>query len=84
MGLNKNKKSKFKSAFHAAEVMSHDLSLLRGKKHYAFFDESEVKGLLPVEEIEKEVQKLKKVDVDSYIQRVVSPSESKTGQVLLK
>jgi len=77
MGLNKNKKSKFKSAFHAAEVMSHDLSLLRGKKHSAFFDESEVKGLLPVEEIEKEVQKLKKVDVDSYIQRVVSPSESK-------
>ena len=36
MDLNKKKKSKFKSAFHAAEVMSHDLSLQRGKKHSAF------------------------------------------------
>jgi len=36
--------------------------------------------LLSVEEVEKEVQQLKKVDVDSYIQRVVSPSESKNRQ----
>ena len=33
--------------------------------------------MLSVEEIQKEVHQLKKIDVDSYIQRVVSPSESK-------
>ena len=77
MGSNNKKNSKFKSAFHAAEVMSHDLSLLRGKKKPAFFDDSGIQGLLSTEEIEEEVRQLKKVDVDSYIQRVVNPSESK-------
>jgi len=77
MGSNNKKTSKYKSAFHAAEVMSHDLSLLRGKKQPAFFDDSGIQGLLSTEEIEEEVQQLKKVDVDSYIQRVVNPSESK-------
>ena len=77
MGSNNKKTSKFKSAFHAAEVMSHDLSLLRGKKKPAFFDDSGIQGLLSTEEIEEEVRQLKKVDVDSYIQRVVNPSESK-------
>ena len=57
--------------------MSHDLSLLRGKKQPVFFDDSGIQGLLSLEEIEEEVQQLKKVDVDSYIQRVVNPSESK-------
>ena len=77
MGSNNKKPSKNKSAFHAAEVMSHDLSLLRGKKQPVFFDDSGIHGLLSAEEIEDEVQQLKKVDVDSYIQRVVNPSESK-------
>ena len=77
MGSNNKKPSKNKSAFHAAEVMSHDLSLLRGKKQPGFFDDSGIHGLLSAEEIEDEVQQLKKVDVDSYIQRVVNPSESK-------
>jgi hypothetical protein len=77
MGSNNKKNSKFKSAFHAAEVMSHDLSLLRGKKKPAFFDDSGIQGLLSTEEIEEEVRQLKKVDVDSYIHRVVNPSESK-------
>jgi len=77
MGSNNKKPSKYKSAFHAAEVMSHDLSLLRGKKHPVFSDDSGIQGLLSAKEIEEEVQQLKKVDVDSYIQRVVNPSESK-------
>ena len=77
MGSNIKKTGKYKSAFHAAEVMSHDLSLLRGKKQPVFFDDSEILGLLSNEEIQKEVQQLKKVDVDSYIHRVVNPSESK-------
>ena len=77
MGSNIKKTGKYKSAFHAAEVMSHDLSLLRGKKQPVFFDDSEILGLLSNEEIQKEVQQLKKVDVDSYINRVVNPSESK-------
>ena len=77
MSSNKKKTSKYKSAFNAAEVMSHDLSLLRGKKQHAFFDDSGIQGLLSTEEIEEVVQQLKKVDVDSYIQRVVNPSESK-------
>ena len=80
MGSNKKKTYKHHSAFHAAEVMSHDLSLLRGKKNSVYFDDSELLGLLSAEEVEKEVQQLKKVDVDSYIQRVVSPSESKNRQ----
>ena len=80
MGLNKKTTNKHHSAFHAAEVMSHDLSLLRGKKNSVYFDDSELLGLLSAEEVEKEVQQLKKVDVDSYIQRVVSPSESKNRQ----
>ena len=77
MDINKKKNRKQISTFHAAEVMSHDLSLLRGKKFSAFFDDSEVKGLLSADDIEKEVQQLKRIDVDSYIQRVVNPSESK-------
>ena len=81
--INK-KKIKYKSTFHAAEIISNDLSLLRGKKQPAFFDESEIRGLLSVEEIQKEVHQLKKIDVDSYIQRVVSPSESKKDLVLPK
>ena len=80
MGFNKKKTTKHFSAFHAAEVMSHDLSLLRGKKNLDYFSESDLLGLLSAEEIEKELQQLKKVDVDAYIQRVVSPSESKTRQ----
>ncbi|GIT09167.1 MAG: hypothetical protein CM1200mP30_27970 [Pseudomonadota bacterium] len=35
------------------------------------------KGLLSADDVEKEVQQLKRIDVDSYIQRVVNPSESK-------
>ena len=77
MGSNEKKTSKYKSAFHAAEVISHDLSLLRGKKQPPFFDDSDIQGLLSAEEIDEKVQQLKKVDVDSYIQRVVNPSESK-------
>ena len=77
MDINKKKNRKQISAFHAAEVMSHDLSLLRGKKFPTFFDDSEVKGLLSSDEVEKEVMQLKRIDVDSYIQRVVNPSESK-------
>jgi acetyl/propionyl-CoA carboxylase alpha subunit len=77
MVSNKKKTNAHISAFHAAEVMSHDLSLLRGKKNSVYFDDSELLGLLSAEEVEKEVQQLKKVDVDTYIQRVVSPSESK-------
>ena len=77
MDTNKKKNRKQISTFHAAEVMSRDLSLLRGKKFSAFFDDSEVKGLLSADDIEKEVQQLKRIDVDSYIQRVVNPSESK-------
>ncbi len=77
MDSNNKKNKKQTSAFHAAEVMSHDLSLLRGKRLSAFFDDSEVKGLLSAEEIEKKVQQLKRIDVDSYIQRVINPSESK-------
>ena len=42
MGSNKKQTSKYKSAFHAAEVMSHDLSLLRGKKLPTFFDDSAI------------------------------------------
>ena len=77
MDINKKKNRKKISAFHAAEVISQDLSLLRGKKFSTYFDDSEVKGLLSVENVEKEVQQLKRIDVDSYIQRVVNPSESK-------
>ncbi|MBC8258139.1 MAG: ATP-grasp domain-containing protein [SAR324 cluster bacterium] len=77
MGSNKKNSNKYKTVFHAAEVMSHDLSLLRGKKNPNYFDDSDVLGLLSVAEIETVVQQLKKVDVDSYIRRVVSPSESK-------
>ena len=39
MGSNIKKTGKYKSAFHAAEVMSHDLSLLRGKKFSNYFDD---------------------------------------------
>ena len=53
MDINKKKNRKRISAFHAAEVMSHDLSLLRGKKFSTFFDDSEVKGLLSADEVEK-------------------------------
>ena len=77
MDINKKKNRKQISTFHAAEVMSHDLSLLRGKKFSTYFDDSEVKGLLSADDVEKEVQQLKRIDVDSYIQRVVNPSESK-------
>ncbi len=77
MNIKKKKNRKQISAFHAAEVISLDLSLLRGKKFSTFFDDSEVKGLLSVDDVEKEVQQLKRIDVDSYIQRVVNPSESK-------
>ena len=37
MDINKKKNRKQISTFHAAEVMSHDLSLLRGKKFPTFF-----------------------------------------------
>ena len=46
MDIYKKKKRKQISAFHAAEVISLDLSLLRGKKFSTYFDDSEVKGLL--------------------------------------
>ena len=62
MDIRKKKNRKQTSAFHAAEVMSHDLSLLRGKKLSSYFDDSEVKGLLSSDEIEKEVQQLKRID----------------------
>ena len=84
MDIKKKKNRKQISAFHAAEVMSHDLSLLRGKKFPTFFDDSEVEGLLSGDEVEKEVLQLKRIDVDSYIQRVVNPSESKKRPVPLK
>jgi len=77
MASNKKKIKLQRSAFHTAEVMSHDLSLLRGKKQPTFFDDSEIKGLLSTKKIESIVQQLKKIDVDSYIQRVINPSESK-------
>ncbi len=77
MNTKNNKRKNRQSAFHTAEVMSHDLSLIRGKKQAVFFDDSEIKGLLSVKKIESVVEQLKKIDVDSYIQRVVNPSESK-------
>ena len=77
MNTKKKNINKQQSAFHSAEVMSHDLSLLRGKKNAIFFDDSEIKGLLSAKKIESLVQQLKKIDVDSYIQRVVTPSDSK-------
>ena len=77
MDINKKKNRKQISTFHAAEVMSHDLSLLRVKKFSSYFDDSDVRGLLSADDVEKEVQQLKRIDVDSYIQRVINPSESK-------
>ena len=71
MDITKKKNKKI-STFHAAEVISLDLSLLRGKKFSTYFDDSEVKGLLSADDVEKEVQQLKRIDVDSYIQRAVS------------
>ena len=41
MNIKKKKNIKQISTFHAAEVMSHDLSLLRGKKFSNFFDDHE-------------------------------------------
>ncbi|GIT09166.1 MAG: hypothetical protein CM1200mP30_27960 [Pseudomonadota bacterium] len=46
MDINKKKNRKKISTFHAAEVMSHDLSLLRGKKFSTYFDDSEGKGAI--------------------------------------
>ncbi len=67
MGSNNKKPSKHKSAFHAAEVMSHDLSLLRGKKQPVFFDDSGIHGLLSAEEIEDEMRKaLKEIQSGSF------------------
>ena len=63
------------SAFRRAEAMSHDLSLLPGRRPN-YFDESGLQGLLSIEAIEEQIQWLKRLDVDSYIQRVVSPSEN--------
>ncbi len=75
MTTNSKRSKKHQSAFHAAEAMAHDLSLQRGKRHKAF-DQSKVEGLLSANEITTQIKLLKKLDVDGYIQRVVSPSEN--------
>ena len=73
---NTRKRSKnFQSAFHAAEAMSHDLALQRGKKT-PVFEQSGVEGLLSSKDIAAQIKLLKKLDVDGYIQRVITPSES--------
>ena len=76
MSSTRNRKRKHQSAFHAAEAMAHDLSLHRDKKNAAF-DISKVEGLLTSKEISEQIKLLKKLDVDGYIQRVISPSENK-------
>ena len=65
---NTRKRSKnFQSAFHAAEAMSHDLALQRGKKT-PVFEQSGVEGLLSSKDIAAQIKLLKKLDVDGYIQ----------------
>ena len=63
------------SAFRRAEAMSHDLSQLPGKGP-SYFDDLKLAGLLSKESIEEQIQWLRRLDVDSYIQRVVNPSEN--------
>ncbi|MEK9974675.1 MAG: hypothetical protein VW876_14675, partial [Deltaproteobacteria bacterium] len=63
------------SAFRRAEAMSHDLSQLPGKGP-SYFDDVKLAGLLSKESIEEQIQWLRRLDVDSYIQRVVNPSEN--------
>ncbi|GIS37418.1 MAG: hypothetical protein Ct9H90mP9_4480 [Pseudomonadota bacterium] len=69
---NTRKRSKnFQSAFHAAEAMSHDLALQRGKKT-PVFEQSGVEGLFQ-QRYCSQIKLLKKLDVDGYIQRVITP-----------
>ena len=81
MDINKKKNRKQISTFHAAEVMSHDLSLLRGKKFSAFFDDSEVKGLLSADDIEKEVHQLMLIHI---LNELLIPLNQKSVPVPLK
>ncbi len=56
---NTRKRSKnFQSAFHAAEAMSHDLALQRGKKT-PVFEQSGVEGLLSSKDIAAQIKLLK-------------------------
>ncbi len=53
---NTRKRSKnFQSAFHAAEAMSHDLALQRGKKT-PVFEQSGVEGLLSSKDIAAQIK----------------------------
>lgn len=64
-----------KSIFLEAEAISDQLSLLPGKRP-DYFDNSHLKGLLGEKAIEDNIQILRELDVDSYIQRTIAPSEN--------
>ena len=84
MDINKKKNRKQISAFHAAEVISLDLSLLRGKKFSTYFDDSEVKGLLSPDNVEKEVQQLRELMLIHISKELLIPLNQKRGLVPLK
>ncbi len=71
---SKRKGKPLNSAFRIAEAMSHDLAL-KGPTHDVL-DDSGVVGLIERTEVRKRIKELRHLDVDSYIQRVVSPSEN--------
>ncbi len=75
MSNTRKRSQNYQSAFHAAETMSHDLALQNGKKS-AIFDQSGVEGLLTSKDIAAQIKLLKKLDVDGYIHRVITPSET--------
>ena len=64
-----------RSLFLQAEAMSKDLSLLP-EERLPFFDESSLLGLLSQEDIKKNIDRLRRLDVDEYIRQTVLPTEN--------
>lgn len=70
---SKRKSKKPQSAFRIAEAISHDQAL---KGQASGVEESGIEGLLQPGEVRQKIKELRKLDVDTYIQRVVGPSEN--------
>ncbi len=68
-------RKKKRPLFVQAEIMSNDLSLLPGQRP-SYFDESSLEGVISLAEIDENIQRLKNLDVDSYIQQTVMPSDN--------
>lgn len=67
--------SENRSLFLQAEIMSKGLSLQPGERP-PFFDETSLHGILSEEEIQRNIERLQKLDVDEYIQQTVVPLEN--------